>query len=49
MNFLTSGKVPKRTGTAHPNIQPQDVFDCKDGQVVLALEMTVSSSSYARC
>ena len=36
MNFLTSGKVPKRTGTAHPNIQPQDVFDCKDGQVVLA-------------
>jgi crotonobetainyl-CoA:carnitine CoA-transferase CaiB-like acyl-CoA transferase len=36
MNFLTSGKVPKRTGTAHPNIQPQDVFDCQDGQVVLA-------------
>ena len=36
MNFLTSGKVPKRTGTAHPNIQPQDVFKCSDGEVVLA-------------
>ena len=36
MNFLTSGKVPKRTGTAHPNIQPQDVFRCKDGEIVLA-------------
>ena len=36
MNFLTSGREPKRTGTAHPNIQPQDVFRCKDGKIVLA-------------
>jgi crotonobetainyl-CoA:carnitine CoA-transferase CaiB-like acyl-CoA transferase len=36
MNYLTSGKVPRRTGTAHPNIQPQDVFKCADGDVVLA-------------
>ena len=36
MNYLTSGKVPKRTGTAHPNIQPQDVFTCADGEIVLA-------------
>ncbi|HTQ00400.1 MAG TPA: CaiB/BaiF CoA-transferase family protein, partial [Casimicrobiaceae bacterium] len=36
MNFLTSGKVPRRTGTAHPNIQPQDVFRCADGEIVLA-------------
>src|SRR4030095_13578094 len=36
MNFLTSGKVPKRTGTAHPNIQPQDVFKCSGGEFVLA-------------
>ncbi len=26
MNYLVSGKVPRRTGNAHPNIQPQDVF-----------------------
>ncbi len=36
MNYLTSGRVPKRTGTAHPNIQPQDVFECSDGEIVLA-------------
>lgn len=37
MNYLTSGKPPRRTGTAHPNIQPQDVFPCRDGQIVLAV------------
>ena len=37
MNFFTSGKTPRRTGNAHPNIQPQDVFACRDGDVVLAV------------
>ena len=37
MNFLVSGKVPKRNGNAHPNIQPQDVFSCKDGDVILVV------------
>ena len=37
MNYLMSGKVPTRGGNAHPNIQPQDVFKCSDGQVVLAV------------
>src|SRR4029453_11068287 len=37
MNYLTSGKPPRRTGTPHPNIQPQDVFACRDGQIVLAV------------
>ena len=36
MNYLTSGDVPQRTGTAHPNLQPQDVFPCKDGKLALA-------------
>jgi crotonobetainyl-CoA:carnitine CoA-transferase CaiB-like acyl-CoA transferase len=36
MNFLTSGVAPKRNGNAHPNIQPQDVFACRDGAMVLA-------------
>src|SRR5207247_1085707 len=25
MNYLVSGKAPRRTGNAHPNVQPQDV------------------------
>jgi crotonobetainyl-CoA:carnitine CoA-transferase CaiB-like acyl-CoA transferase len=37
MNFLVSGKTPRRTGNAHPNIQPQDVFACRDGQIALAV------------
>lgn len=37
MNYLVSGKVPKRNGNAHPNIQPQDVYHCADGDVILVV------------
>ena len=37
MNHLVSGKTPRRTGNAHPNIQPQDVFPCRDGKVVIVV------------
>ena len=37
MNYLVSGRVPKRNGNAHPNIQPQDVFACADGDVILVV------------
>ncbi len=37
MNWLISGKTPKRGGNRHPNIQPQDVFPCADGHIVLAV------------
>ena len=37
MNYLMTGKTPLRNGNAHPNIQPQDVFKCSDGQIVLAV------------
>lgn len=37
MNYLVSGKTPQRMGNKHPNIQPQDVFDCTDGKMVLAV------------
>jgi len=36
MNYLVSGNMPKRTGNRHPNIQPQDVFPCRSGHIVLA-------------
>ncbi len=36
MNYLISGKPPRRGGNAHPNIQPQDVFACRDGMIILA-------------
>jgi len=37
MNYLVSDKVPQRNGNAHPNIQPQDVFRCNDGNVILVV------------
>lgn len=37
MNWLLSGKPPARGGNRHPNIQPQDVFPCADGALVLAV------------
>src|SRR6202012_2803068 len=30
MNYLVSGGEPRRNGNSHPNIQPQDVYRCKD-------------------
>lgn len=37
MNYLVSGKVPQRNGNAHPNIQPQDVYRCQDGDMILVV------------
>ncbi|MGL4286811.1 MAG: CaiB/BaiF CoA transferase family protein [Phreatobacter sp.] len=37
MNWLIAGRTPKRGGNRHPNIQPQDVFPCADGHLVLAV------------
>lgn len=37
MNFLLGGQVPRRTGTAHPNIQPQRTFACADGDIIIVV------------
>jgi crotonobetainyl-CoA:carnitine CoA-transferase CaiB-like acyl-CoA transferase len=37
MNYLVGGYEPKRHGNKHPNIQPQDVYRCADGHLVLAV------------
>jgi crotonobetainyl-CoA:carnitine CoA-transferase CaiB-like acyl-CoA transferase len=36
MNYLVSGKVPKRIGNAHANIVPYQVFPVADGHVIVA-------------
>ena len=35
MNYLISGKPPVRTGNSHPNLQPQNVYPCRDGHLSL--------------
>ncbi|MBP2151563.1 CaiB/BaiF CoA transferase family protein [Xanthobacter flavus] len=37
MNYLTSGRAPKRMGNAHPNIVPYQVFPCADGYFIAAI------------
>jgi crotonobetainyl-CoA:carnitine CoA-transferase CaiB-like acyl-CoA transferase len=36
MNYLISGKVPKRAGNSHPNIVPYQMFPTADGNVIVA-------------
>jgi crotonobetainyl-CoA:carnitine CoA-transferase CaiB-like acyl-CoA transferase len=37
MNYLVSGKAPKRLGNAHPNISPYEVVPTEDGHLILAI------------
>ncbi|HIP23688.1 MAG TPA: CoA transferase [Rhodobacteraceae bacterium] len=36
-NYLQSGELPKRRGNGHPNIVPYQVFEAKDGHVIVAV------------
>jgi crotonobetainyl-CoA:carnitine CoA-transferase CaiB-like acyl-CoA transferase len=37
MNYLLTGRAPRRLGNAHANIVPYQVFEASDGQFVLAI------------
>ncbi len=37
MNYLASGRNPKRLGNAHPNIAPYEAFEAKGGWLILAV------------
>jgi crotonobetainyl-CoA:carnitine CoA-transferase CaiB-like acyl-CoA transferase len=45
LNYLVSGKVPKRIGNAHPNIVPYQVFPVADGHIIIA---TGNDSQFAK-
>ncbi len=36
MNYLVTGTAPARTGNYHPNLTPYQVFDCRDGHIIIA-------------
>ena len=36
MNYLTTGKTPKRMGNAHPNLTPYQTFEASDGHIIIA-------------
>ncbi len=37
LNYLVTGNVPHRLGNAHPNIVPYQVFEVRDGHVIVAV------------
>ncbi len=37
LNFLVSGRAPRRLGNAHPNIAPYQVFPTSDGHLIVAV------------
>ncbi|MGM4963045.1 CaiB/BaiF CoA transferase family protein [Tardiphaga sp. 1201_B9_N1_1] len=37
LNYLVSGKTPQRSGNAHPNCAPYEVFACREGYIILAI------------
>ena len=45
MNYLVSGRMPRRLGNEHPNIVPYKVFESADGHVILAVG---NDSQFAR-
>ena len=45
MNYLTTGEAPQRIGNAHQNLTPYQVFDCKDGWIIIA---TGNNAQYQR-
>ena len=49
MNFLLTGDVPARRGTAHPNIVPYQAFATRDGYLMLAVGNDRQFAACAAC
>jgi crotonobetainyl-CoA:carnitine CoA-transferase CaiB-like acyl-CoA transferase len=37
LNYLVSGKAPRRMGNAHPNVVPYQAFETSDGYMIIAV------------
>lgn len=46
MNWLVGGELPRRLGSAHPNIVPYQAFAAADGHLMLAVG---NDTQFARC
>ncbi|KCV62783.1 CoA-transferase family III protein [Bordetella bronchiseptica 99-R-0433] len=48
VNYMASGSMPRRYGNAHSNAVPYQVFDTRDGQVVVAVGNDALFAAYCR-
>ena len=48
LNFMTSGKAPRRAGNAHQNLVPYQVFAARDGHLIVAVGNDSQFRNYCR-
>ena len=48
VNYMASGSMPRRYGNAHSNAVPYQVFDTRDGQIVVAVGNDALFAAYCR-
>jgi crotonobetainyl-CoA:carnitine CoA-transferase CaiB-like acyl-CoA transferase len=48
VNYFLTGQPPSRVGNAHPHMVPYNLFDCADGQVILAIGNDTQFASFCR-
>jgi crotonobetainyl-CoA:carnitine CoA-transferase CaiB-like acyl-CoA transferase len=48
LNYLTSGKAPRRAGNAHQNLVPYQVFAVSDGHMIVAVGNDSQFRAYCR-
>jgi crotonobetainyl-CoA:carnitine CoA-transferase CaiB-like acyl-CoA transferase len=48
LNYLVSGRVPRRMGNAHPNLAPYQVFQAADGPLIVATGNDRQSRDFCR-
>jgi crotonobetainyl-CoA:carnitine CoA-transferase CaiB-like acyl-CoA transferase len=48
LNYMTSGKAPRRAGNAHQNLVPYQVFAVSDGHMIVAVGNDTQFRAYCR-
>jgi len=48
LNYMTSGKAPRRAGNAHQNLVPYQVFAARDGHLIVAVGNDSQFRNYCR-
>ena len=48
-NYLNAGMVATRNGTAHPSVVPYQVFESRDGHVILGVTTDYQFAKFCEC
>src|SRR5258707_15462084 len=48
LNYFLSGKIPQRMGNAHSNMVPYQVFQCRIGDIIIAVGNDTQYAAFCR-